>query len=162
MLGREYKFYLSFENSLCRDYVTEKFYLPLLYSMVPIAYGGADYEASPSSFIDVRNFPTGNLTFYHTKLKMIFNYSKLIIQQSIWRNIFIFWTEMRPLIVTILIGALRRLVMYFLKDRIHGVLFVKSWYHQQALLRTLQQNFIQYLFTFIKSSMLILVIFYYI
>jgi hypothetical protein len=60
-LGRQYKFYLSFENSICRDYITEKFYQPLLNSMVPVVYGGADYEASPDSFIDVRNFPTGRL-----------------------------------------------------------------------------------------------------
>ena len=59
MLERDYKFYLAFENSLCRDYVTEKFYNPLLYWTVPVAYGGADYEAigaPPNSYIDVRKF----------------------------------------------------------------------------------------------------------
>ena len=63
MVKRDYKFYLAFENSLCRDYVTEKFYNPLLYSTVPVVYSGADYEtikAPRHSFIDVRNFSTGN------------------------------------------------------------------------------------------------------
>jgi hypothetical protein len=27
MLNKEYKFYLAFENSNCRDYITEKFYV---------------------------------------------------------------------------------------------------------------------------------------
>lgn len=27
MLDREYKFYLAFENSNCRDYITEKFFV---------------------------------------------------------------------------------------------------------------------------------------
>jgi len=62
MLERDYKFYLSFENSICPDYVTEKFYNALLFSTVPVVYGGADYEAvgaPPNSYIDVRNFNSG-------------------------------------------------------------------------------------------------------
>ena len=38
-LGK-YKFYLSFENALCRDYITEKFYLALHAGTLPIVYGG--------------------------------------------------------------------------------------------------------------------------
>ena len=63
MVKRDYKFYLVFENSLGRDYVTEKFYNPLLYSTVPVVYSGADYEtikAPRHSFIDVRDFSIGN------------------------------------------------------------------------------------------------------
>ena len=44
---RKYKFYLSFENALCQDYITEKFFLALHSGVIPIAYGGLsrqDYE----------------------------------------------------------------------------------------------------------------------
>ena len=61
-MERDYKFYLAFENSICRDYATEKFYILLLFSTVPIVYGGADYEvigAPLHSYIDVRNFTSG-------------------------------------------------------------------------------------------------------
>lgn len=61
-LGQQYKFYLSFENSLCRDYVTEKFYNPLLNNMVPIVYGSTNYSTIPeleSAYIDARNFYSG-------------------------------------------------------------------------------------------------------
>ena len=34
-----YKFYLSFENTLCEDYVTEKFYRPLEQAILPIVMG---------------------------------------------------------------------------------------------------------------------------
>ena len=63
MLERDYKFYLAFENSICRDYATEKFYNPLFFSTVPIVYGGADYDrfAPPHSYIDVRNFSSGKI-----------------------------------------------------------------------------------------------------
>lgn len=58
MLSKNYKFYLSFENSLCIDYVTEKLFNILNYDVIPIVYGGANYtHMLPSnSYIDVRNF----------------------------------------------------------------------------------------------------------
>ncbi len=53
-----YKFYLAAENSLCPDYVTEKFYRALMNDVVPIVYGGADYTeyAPPHSFINIADF----------------------------------------------------------------------------------------------------------
>lgn len=58
MLDRSYKFYLSFENSFCDDYVTEKLFSILELDVVPVVFGGADYSlfAPPLSFIDARNF----------------------------------------------------------------------------------------------------------
>ncbi|KAH9507668.1 hypothetical protein Btru_053418 [Bulinus truncatus] len=45
MLSRDYKFYLSFENSFCRDYVTEKFFnLFPDTDVIPVVRGGADYK----------------------------------------------------------------------------------------------------------------------
>ncbi|XP_042865869.1 alpha-(1,3)-fucosyltransferase C-like [Penaeus japonicus] len=60
LLNTTYKFYLSFENSLCRDYVTEKFYTPLQLDVVPVVYGYANYAhfAPPHAFIDARAFST--------------------------------------------------------------------------------------------------------
>jgi hypothetical protein len=65
MLERDYKFYLSFENSLCRDYVTEKFYNALQFTAVPIVYGSASYStvAPRNSYIDVRDFPSGKSNY---------------------------------------------------------------------------------------------------
>ena len=54
-----YKFSLAFENSLCRDYVTEKFWRILNETLsIPIVMGGADYKAlaPPDSYLDVTNF----------------------------------------------------------------------------------------------------------
>ena len=58
---QHYKFYLSFENSICFDYVTEKFYRNGLKSgLVPVVLGGANYSdpsiAPPGSYINVRDF----------------------------------------------------------------------------------------------------------
>ena len=59
-LLNNYKFYLSFENSLCKDYVSdhafEMFKNELL--VIPIVMGGANYSkvAPPRSFIDVNDF----------------------------------------------------------------------------------------------------------
>jgi len=58
MLKSTYKFYLSFENSLCEDYVTEKLFRTLRLGIVPVVLGGANYSAilPQHSYIDVRDF----------------------------------------------------------------------------------------------------------
>ena len=57
-LGRKYKFYLAFENALCKDYLTEKSYEPLRYNLIPIVYGLGNYtQALPKgSFINVMDY----------------------------------------------------------------------------------------------------------
>ncbi|EFX82223.1 hypothetical protein DAPPUDRAFT_302634 [Daphnia pulex] len=62
-LERDYLFYLSFENSFCPDYVTEKFYRAVEMGTVPVVFGGANYSlfAPPHSFINARDFQTPKL-----------------------------------------------------------------------------------------------------
>lgn len=54
---RDYKFYLSFENSLCSDYVTEKFF-SRVNQLVVIVMGGTNYSqvAPPHSYINVMDY----------------------------------------------------------------------------------------------------------
>ena len=58
LLERDYFFYLSFENSDCIDYVTEKFFMALRMDIVPVVLGGANYSAiaPPKSFINANDF----------------------------------------------------------------------------------------------------------
>ncbi|XP_069169702.1 alpha-(1,3)-fucosyltransferase C-like [Procambarus clarkii] len=60
LLNTHYKFYLSFENSLCRDYVTEKFFRILRLDIVPVVFGQANYglHAPPHAYIDALTFPS--------------------------------------------------------------------------------------------------------
>lgn len=53
-----YFFYLSFENSFCDDYVTEKLMNPLRYNIIPVVYGGANYSqfAPPNSYVNALDF----------------------------------------------------------------------------------------------------------
>ncbi len=54
-----YMFYLSFENSVCQDYVTEKFWTYLSGKLIPIVLGGADYKkvSPPHSYINALDYP---------------------------------------------------------------------------------------------------------
>lgn len=60
-LLQRFKFYLSFENQMCLDYVTEKYwYTPFEHDMVPVVLGsnyGSDVVI-PGSFINVLDFPS--------------------------------------------------------------------------------------------------------
>jgi hypothetical protein len=54
-----YKFTLAFENSICRDYVTEKFFDPLVAGSVPVYLGAPnvnEFAPAEDCFIDVTNF----------------------------------------------------------------------------------------------------------
>ena len=39
-INNNYYFYLAFENSLCDEYITEKFFRTLNYNTVPVVMGG--------------------------------------------------------------------------------------------------------------------------
>ncbi|KRX67614.1 Glycoprotein 3-alpha-L-fucosyltransferase A [Trichinella sp. T9] len=61
MLDNDYRFYLSFENSLCKDYITEKyFHNAMEHYIIPVVMGAskAEYEkvSPPHSFIHVDDF----------------------------------------------------------------------------------------------------------
>jgi alpha-1,3-fucosyltransferase len=57
-LAQNYLFYLSFENSFCPDYVTEKLFRPLRTAVVPIVFGGVHYSrfAPPHSYINALDY----------------------------------------------------------------------------------------------------------
>ena len=57
-IGANYKFFFSFENSVCRDYITEKLYETLRHDIVPVVLGGGDYEyyIPKSGFVNARDY----------------------------------------------------------------------------------------------------------
>ncbi|XP_054722487.1 alpha-(1,3)-fucosyltransferase C-like [Uloborus diversus] len=82
----KYHFFLSFENAICRDYVTEKFYRTLQYDIVPVVFGGADYRrvAPPGSFVDALAFKSPkHLAFFLRGLAKDF---KLYSSYFEWRR----------------------------------------------------------------------------
>ena len=58
---KRYKFTLAFENGVCTDYISEKFWLALQRNSVPVVLARDYYSADvvpPASFISVQDFPS--------------------------------------------------------------------------------------------------------
>ena len=75
MTEKDYYFYLSFENSICVDYVTEKFFNVMTKNIVPIVLGGTDYHSStgapPHSHINAhKDFKNPSALARHLKSLM--------------------------------------------------------------------------------------------
>ena len=60
MINKDYKFYLSFENSFCTDYITEKFFQYYSSDTLLVVRGGADYNKllPKESYINTAEFDT--------------------------------------------------------------------------------------------------------
>ena len=88
LLGDRYKFYLSLENAVCKDYVTEKFFNILPYNTIPVVMNGADMTkvAPKHSYINVLDFPsTAKLAEY---LKKVASDDQLFASFFWWREFY--------------------------------------------------------------------------
>ena len=58
LFAQHYTFMLAFENALCDDYVTEKFFNALQHGLIPVVLGGANYSrmAPAGGFVDAQQF----------------------------------------------------------------------------------------------------------
>ncbi|CAF1334288.1 unnamed protein product [Adineta steineri] len=85
-ISKNYYFFLSFENSLCRDYTTEKFFTPIKYPIVPIVLGRTNYSyfIPSSGFIDTNDY---------TNLSSLAQYIKEIRQDKEKYLSFFSWKE---------------------------------------------------------------------
>lgn len=69
LYGR-YKFVIAFENSCAEDYVTEKFFDPLLAGAVPIYFGAPnidEFAPGDNCYVDVRKYKTPEELAVHLK-----------------------------------------------------------------------------------------------
>lgn len=102
MLNTDYKFYLAFENSNCRDYITEKFFINgLKHDVIPIVMGAApeDYRraAPPHSFIHVDDFesPKALAEYLHQLDQNDELYNQYFAWKGLWDNInTFFWCRL--------------------------------------------------------------------
>ena len=86
-MAKNYKFYLSFENSVCEDYITEKFFRILKYNVIPVTYNGVDMEkfAPYHSYINTLDFKGVSVLAQYLQ-KVSFNNKKKILFQDVERT----------------------------------------------------------------------------
>ena len=87
-VASNYRFYLSLENSRCRDYITEKLFLALVNNLVPIVYGAAreDYEAvaPPKSFLHVDDYASPRELAGH--VRYLTSHDEAYREYTAWRS----------------------------------------------------------------------------
>jgi len=73
MVNKKYRFYISFENAICKDYITEKTFNALKLNTIPIVLGGVNYTSvlPPGSFINAAEFvsPQGLANYLYKLLQ---------------------------------------------------------------------------------------------
>ena len=88
----QYHFYLAFENSFCKDYISEKFFK--MYeagtNVVPVVRGGADYDSyfEPGSFVNAAHFKTAKELALHLKYltENVDEYAKVLERKLKYRT----------------------------------------------------------------------------
>ena len=87
----QYRFFLAFENSLCTEYITEKFWRNLQSNgyFIPVAIGGLSVDeytrvAPPDSFIHAYNF--SSITLLGKYLKTLMNDDAAFNRYHQWRQ----------------------------------------------------------------------------
>ena len=88
-VAKNNKFYFAAENSLCKDYISEKPWRALEVGMIPVVYGYGNYsQVLPhNSFIDVRDFESPRLLA--TYLNKVANNKTLYNSYFKWRDTFV-------------------------------------------------------------------------
>ncbi|KAK2148268.1 hypothetical protein LSH36_506g01009 [Paralvinella palmiformis] len=142
ILNKDYKFYLAFENSNCRDYITEKFFINgLSNDIVPVVMGAHpdDYRAvaPPHSYIHVDDFESPrHLADY---LKLLDQNDTLYNEYFAWKGTgtFIntkFWCRLSFLLVTAKFPPYFRLcAMLHARDKtnyVHTYKDLFSWWNK--------------------------------
>jgi len=83
----QYRFYLSLENSVCTDYVTEKFFLALQRNQIPVVFSeGVNYtkHAPPNSYIDAKDFDS---------IEHLARYIKKVDSDPNLYNLYFWWKQ---------------------------------------------------------------------
>lgn len=89
MMETNYKFYLSFENSLCEDYITEKYFNIFNYNVIPISFSGVNFSAlsPPHSSISALDYLSPkSLTKFLNRLNKEDN---LFAEYFWWRDFYV-------------------------------------------------------------------------
>ncbi|ODM87801.1 Alpha-(1,3)-fucosyltransferase C, partial [Orchesella cincta] len=87
-LGKEYKFYMALENSLCVDYITEKPSHGWVHNMVPIIYalGNKTMLSPPNSYVDALEFKT--MKGLADRIKFLANNPKEYFKYFEWKSVY--------------------------------------------------------------------------